>query len=160
MYKYTHNRVIETPEAAQMVSTMLYSKRFFPYYVSNIMVIIYLNETFWIWNNCPIFQAGIDENGNGVVYAYDPVGSMEKHTYRAGGSSVALLQPLLDNQVGKKNMQGVDKDKPPTLDEALNLVHDCFISAAEREIHTGDKIAFKIITANGIEERQVGLRRD
>lgn len=95
-----------------------------------------------------------------MVYAYDPVGSVEKHTYRAGGSSVALLQPLLDNQVGKKNMEKVDKTAKPSLEEALSLVHDLFVSAAEREIHTGDKIAFKIITKKGIEDRTITLRRD
>ena len=140
MYATTHDKPMTTAAAAQMLSTMLYAKRFFPYYVSNIL-------------------AGLDENGKGVVYSYDPVGHCEKHTFRAGGSSVALLQPLLDNQVAKKNMPDV-AFKPPTLDEAVGLVHDCFVSAAEREIHTGDAIAFKIITKKGVEDRTVALRRD
>lgn len=38
IYKNTHGRTMNTPATAQMVSTMLYSKRFFPYYVSNILV--------------------------------------------------------------------------------------------------------------------------
>ena len=59
-----------------------------------------------------------------------------------------------------KNMENVDKNRKMGLDEAVNLVHDLFISAAEREIHTGDRIAFKIITKNGIEDRTVALRRD
>ena len=68
------------PACAQMMSNVLYSKRFFPYSVSNVM-------------------AGLDDDGVGWVYSYDPVGHMEKCNYRAGGSSVSLLQPLLDNQV-------------------------------------------------------------
>ena len=96
-----------------------------------------------------------------MVYSYDPVGHVEKHKYRAGGSSVALLQPLLDNQVGKMNMEGRKQDAGKvSLEEAVNLVHDLFISAAEREIHTGDQIAFKVITKDGIEDRTVALRRD
>ena len=51
-------------------------------------------------------------------------------------------------------------DKDIGLSEAINLVHDLFISATEREIHTGDSIAFKIITKKGIEEKTVALRRD
>ena len=79
-YKHTHNKDMSTPAVAQMTATMLYHKRFFPYYISNIL-------------------AGLDsETGRGVIYSYDPVGHMEKCTYRAGGSSVSLLQPLLDNQ--------------------------------------------------------------
>ena len=34
------------------------------------------------------------------MFSFDPVGSYERETYRAGGSASALLQPLLDNQVG------------------------------------------------------------
>lgn len=71
---------MSTPATAQMLSTMLYYKRFFPYYVSNIL-------------------AGLDTEGKGVVYRYDPVGHTELAPYVAGGSAGALLQPLLDNQV-------------------------------------------------------------
>jgi 20S proteasome subunit beta 6 len=63
-------------------------------------------------------------------------------------------------QVGKKNMEKVDKNEKISLEEAVNLVHDLFISAAEREIHTGDQVVIKIITKAGIEERRVALRRD
>jgi len=80
MYKHEHQKEMSTPAAAQMLSIMLYHKRFFPYYVSNIL-------------------AGLDENGKGCIYSYDPIGHCEKTTYRAGGSAGALLQPLLDNQV-------------------------------------------------------------
>lgn len=38
-------------------------------------------------------------SGKGCVFSFDPVGSYERETYRAGGSASAMLQPLLDNQV-------------------------------------------------------------
>merc|ERR1712012_1357679 len=112
---------------AQMTATMLYGKRFFPYYISNIL-------------------AGLDKEGKGVVYSYDPVGHSERCGYRAGGSAVSLLQPLLDNQVG--------------VEKAINIIHDVFISAAEREIHTGDGISLKVITKDGIKCQELPLRRD
>jgi len=139
-YRHTHNRPMTTPAVAQMTATMLYHKRFFPYYISNIL-------------------AGLDLEGKGVVYSYDPVGHCERNMYRAGGSSVSLLQPLLDNQVGLKNMTGVEK-KPMTMENAMNIIHDVFISAAEREIHTGDGICFNIITKDGVKEQTLPLRRD
>jgi len=139
-YRHTHNRHMSTPAVAQMTATMLYHKRFFPYYISNIL-------------------AGLDDQGKGVLYSYDPVGHCEKNMYRAGGSSVSLLQPLLDNQVGLKNMEGVKKEPIP-MEKAINIIHDVFISAAEREIHTGDAIRFNIITKDGIKEETVPLRRD
>ncbi len=61
--------------------------------------------------------------------------------------------------MGKKNLANPDKSEL-TLDQAVSLVHDLFISATEREIHTGDSIKFKIITKTGIEERTVPLRKD
>ena len=146
IYKYTHNRTMKTPATAQMLANMLYSKRFFPYYVRNIL-------------------AGLDENGKGVIYGYDPVGCMEKLGHAADGSGVAIIQPLLDNQVEKLNMvvPGTDKKvekRRPTMEEAFELVHDSFVAAAERQIHVADSINIKIITKNGIEEREVPLRKD
>jgi len=65
---------------AQLLSTLLYSRRFFPYYVYNVL-------------------AGLDENGEGCLYSYDPVGHCEKLSYTAGGSSGVLMQPFLDSWV-------------------------------------------------------------
>jgi len=142
MYRYEHNKTPSSAATAQLISNMLYFKRFFPYYISNIVV-------------------GLDEAGNGVVYSYDPIGHMEKHTYRAGGSSCSLLQPLLDNQVGLKNLQVVPEDKKNISKEtALQLVKDVFTSASERDIYCGDGVAIKIITKNGIQEEFMSLRRD
>lgn len=139
-YADTHeNREISLNALAQLMSTMMYSRRFFPYYVSNIL-------------------AGIYE-GKGYVYSYDPIGHCERHTYRAGGSSSALLQPILDNQVGLKNMEQ-KPNVPLTIDRAVDLVTDAFVSAAERDIYTGDGVFISIITENGVEKRKVQLRKD
>ena len=43
---------------------------------------------------------------------------------------------------------------------AFALVHDCFVAAAERQIHVADAINFRIITKAGIEEKAMPLRRD
>ncbi|CRK95492.1 CLUMA_CG008961, isoform A [Clunio marinus] len=133
------NREISLNALAQLMSTMMYGRRFFPYYVSNIL-------------------AGTYE-GKGYVYSYDPIGHCERHTYRAGGSSAALLQPILDNQIGLKNMEQ-KPNVPLTVDRAVDLVTDAFISAAERDIYTGDGVNISIITNNGVENRRVQLRKD
>jgi len=143
MYKYSHNQTMNLLGAAQMLSNVLYSKRFFPYSVSNVL-------------------AGLDENGEGWVYSYDPVGCVEKLKNSSGGAGVAIIQPLLDNQVEKLNMSLSEEEKkrPIKLEEAETLVHDAFIAAAERQIHVADAINFKIITKDGIHEKTVALRRD
>jgi 20S proteasome subunit beta 6 len=56
-YRHNHNKEMKTPAVAQMAAIMLYNKRFFPYYISNIL-------------------AGLDENGKGVLYSYDPVSTV------------------------------------------------------------------------------------
>lgn len=140
MYQQEHNKTMSTTACAQMLSTMLYYKRFFPYYISNVLV-------------------GLDNEGKGCVYSYDPIGHCEKRTARAGGSAGALLQPLLDNQIGQKNMLNV-KEEPVTQERALSVLKDVFISAAERDIYTGDSILINIITKDGIKEETFQLRKD
>lgn len=80
MYLHEHTKVMSTPAIAQMLSCLLYYKRFFPYYVSNIL-------------------AGLDNEGKGVVYSYDPIGNFHPCGFKASGSAGSLLQPVLDNQV-------------------------------------------------------------
>ena len=70
-YRHTHNKSMSTPAAAQMMATMLYHKRFFPYYISNIL-------------------GGLDENGKGCVYSYDPVGHSEKYVNKSKKSLFAI----------------------------------------------------------------------
>lgn len=140
MYKHIHHKTMSTSAVAQMVSVMLYSKRFFMYYLSTIV-------------------AGLDEDGNGCVYSYDPVGHCEKGFYRAGGSAGALLQPLLDNQIGLKNMENVTAT-PISEEKAVSVIKDVFISAAERDIYTGDGILIYVITKKGVTEEKFPLRRD
>ncbi|KAL1518220.1 hypothetical protein ABEB36_001878 [Hypothenemus hampei] len=140
MYQQEHNKTMSTTACAQMLSIILYYKRFFPYYISNMLV-------------------GLDDEGKGCVYSYDPVGHCERRTFRASGSAGALLQPLLDNQIGKKNMLNA-KEEPVSKEAALSILKDVFISAAERDIYTGDSILINIITKDGTTEETFQLRRD
>ena len=141
-YLYEHNRMISTQACAQLVSTMLYYKRFFPYYISNIV-------------------AGLDEDGNGILYHYDPIGHFDLEMYTACGSSSSLIQPLLDNRVGKKNINGfVPEFVPLPLEEAICIIKDVFVSAAERDIYVGDHIDIRVITPTGIQNHKYDLRKD
>ena len=140
MYEHNHGKPASTPAIASMISKMLYYRRFFPYYVYNLV-------------------AGLDEEGKGCVYSYDPVGSYEREQYRAAGAASELLQPLLDNQIGHKNMVGTEF---PSLskEKARQLCIDCFISAAERDITTGDCLLLHTIDKCGVLTEEFPLRRD
>lgn len=140
LYHYQNNKPLKVQSCARAIQHMLYNKRFFPYYVHTII-------------------AGLDEEGKGAVYSYDPVGSYEREFCRAGGSAASLVMPFLDSQVNKKNQQ-VENPPPLTLDEALKVVKDAFSSATERHIHVGDGLEILIVTKEGVRKEFFPLKRD
>ena len=146
MYEYEHNKKPSTHAIAQLVSKLLYSRRFFPFYVNTIV-------------------AGLSAEGQGAIYSYDPVGSFERETYRAAGSSSALLQPVLDSQLGLKNQSAhFELNRSYTVklskEKVIGLVKDAFTSATERDIYTGDNLVINVITKDGIWAEHFALRRD
>lgn len=70
-------------------------------------------------------------------------------------TSVVFHFPL---QIGGLNQGG--RKQPLAKDEAVKLVRDIFISAAERDIHCGDAVLIKVVTKEGVEEHRFPLRRD
>ena len=104
-------------------------------------------------------MAGVDLNGEGVVYSYDAVGSFEKVKYSASGSGQQLMIPLMDNQVGKKN-QLFPNEKDLTPEDAVELLKDAFTSAGERDIYTGDSVDICRIDSRGVEFIKFELKED
>lgn len=107
----THRACCSCSAVAQMLSTMLYYRRFFPYYTYNILAgldsegkLIFDSHTVHPTEVCVCERELLVAPpslplGKGCVYSFDPVGSYDRETYRAGGSAASMLQPLLDNQV-------------------------------------------------------------
>ncbi|XXG94815.1 hypothetical protein Hte_001073 [Hypoxylon texense] len=151
MYRYRHGKPMSVNACAKRLSTIMYQKRFFPYYVYAIL-------------------GGLDEEGKGAVYSYDPVGSYEREQCRAGGAAGSLIMPFLDNQVNFKNQyipgSGTGHDLqererlPLPRNEVEILVKDAFDSAVERHIEVGDALQMMVITKDGIEERILPLKKD
>jgi len=132
-YKHAHAKDMPLRAIARMIQTMLYAKRFFPYYVYNIL-------------------GGIEEDGTGAVYSFDPVGSYERETCRAAGAAQSLVQPFLDNQIYFKNQVPEAGSPHPShlpLQRVLSLVVDSFTSATERHIEVGDGLEIYVILAPG-----------
>ncbi|KAG5517834.1 hypothetical protein PMAC_000288 [Pneumocystis sp. 'macacae'] len=146
LYHHKHNRQLSVKSAARLIQTILYSRRFFPYY-TYVMVV------------------GMDEEG--AIYTFDPVGSYERVSYNAIGSSASLALPLLDSQVGRKNQyETVDGHlqscipTPLSLEQAVKMIIDTYTSVSERHIQIGDKFQVFIETKNGIHIQEYPLRRD
>jgi 20S proteasome subunit beta 6 len=151
MYAHTHGKPISVAACAQRLSHILYNKRFFPFYVTAIL-------------------GGLDEEGRGALYSYDPVGSYEREQCRAAGAAASLIMPFLDNQVNLKNQyepgSGVGHalvqkvPQPLEFGAVEKLVRDAFSGAAERHIEVGDGLQMMVITKDGIEEKYVELKKD
>ena len=151
MYKYQHGKPMSVKACAQRLSTILYQKRFFPYYVHAIL-------------------GGLDEEGKGALYSYDPVGSYEREQCRAAGAAASLIMPFLDNQVNYKNQyvpgsgEGLKQQERPRqalpFETVQGLVKDAFTSATERHIEVGDGLQMMVITKDGIKELYMPLKRD
>ncbi|CAG5105939.1 Oidioi.mRNA.OKI2018_I69.chr1.g2590.t1.cds [Oikopleura dioica] len=140
IYEHQHMEQPTAPAIAAMLSTMLYYKRFFPYYVYNIV-------------------AGLDGEGKGSVFSYDPVGSYDQVPMVCYGSAQNLIQPFLDNQIRRPHIK---EDEAPkmTRERVRQLAIDAFISASERETNTGDGITVTLIDKNGTTVETIPLRRD
>ncbi|KAF5361293.1 hypothetical protein D9758_010297 [Tetrapyrgos nigripes] len=140
-YRHGHARDMPLHEIARLMQTMLYARRFFPYYVSNIL-------------------SGIEEDGSGAVYTFDSVGSYERDTCRVAGAAQSFMQPYLDNQddwytrpsVHYKNQRSTHSSSRPTqlpLSSVLSLVMDSFVNASERHVEVGDGLEIYVVLAKG-----------
>jgi len=132
-YRHAHAKDMPLRAIARLIQTMLYAQRFFPYYVYNIL-------------------GGIEEDGSGAVYSFDPVGSYEREACRAAGAAQSLVQPFLDNQIYFKNQLPPSGQSHPLhlpLSDVLSIVIDSFTSATERHIEVGDGLEMYVVLAKG-----------
>lgn len=141
-YQYNNGgQIPTTPAIAQLLSTLLYQRRFFPYYTFNII-------------------AGIDKAGNGVCYSYDAVGCTEPLNYGTTGTASSFIEPLMDCLIRRAHMIG-QAPADLTKDEALVMLKNAFTGAAERDVFTGDSVRFHILTPGGnVETEVLQLRKD
>ncbi|KAK0937329.1 Proteasome subunit beta type-6 [Friedmanniomyces endolithicus] len=125
LYRYQHGKDISVHACAQRLSHILYGKRFFPYYVTAIL-------------------GGIDEEGKGALYSYDPVNLKNQY------------EPEAAQGLGKPQLVAKPLDRKTTEE----LVRDAFTSAVERHIEVGDGLQMMVITKDGIEEIISPLKQD
>ncbi|KAL8438123.1 hypothetical protein ACSSS7_000488 [Eimeria intestinalis] len=173
LFKHQHREEPSVVAVAQLLSTVLYSRRFFPYYTFNVLF-------------------GLDSEGKGAVYGYDAIGSFERAQYNCAGTGCQLTMSILDNQVGRllrclylpfsplplllllliecpclllllqsiaRNNQ--TRTRPPmTKEETVAFVRGVLASAGERDIFTGDHAELVLIDSAGVHSEFVPLRND
>lgn len=143
MYEMEHRKIISIESLANLISMTMYDRRFFPYFTSTIL-------------------AGLDSNGKGVVYYYDPVGQYERVRYRAVGTSYTLLQPCLDLFYGWENNRISQplKDEDLTMRAAVLMARKCLRIASDRDIYSGDTGELLSVTREGMRSSTIKLRAD
>lgn len=120
---------------AQLLSTTLYSRRFFPYYTFNLL-------------------SGVNDNGEFKMYGYDAIGSFDSVEYASNGSGKELILPILDSILKYP-------DSKPDLETGEKLLLTAANSCANRDIYTGDKLDVVILFKDGrFETKQYDLRKD
>ncbi|KAH0487570.1 MAG: uncharacterized protein KVP18_000475 [Porospora cf. gigantea A] len=139
LYEFENRQAPGIHAIAQLLSVILYGRRFFPYYTFNII-------------------AGLDRDGKGKLYSYDAVGSFEEHAYAAVGSGSALLTSVLDNRLGG-HTQLVTPPKLSKL-EVIDLLKDGVSGVTERDIFTGDNAEIVVIDSTGVSVSEMPLRQD
>ncbi|RKO99696.1 hypothetical protein CXG81DRAFT_27560 [Caulochytrium protostelioides] len=145
-YHHVHAKTMSPSALAQLLSVVLYGKRHFPYFV---------------WNTL----GGLDADGSGWVYSYDPVGNVEKRKWACAGSAGHLIMPFLDAKIGHHHQSQIDaktEGKPGSVpfDTAMKYTKDAFTSATERDIYTGDLLEIFVIRKSGVTVEQIPLKRD
>jgi len=138
-YEHEHRKAPNLEAVAQLLSTMLYHKRFFPYYTFNVL-------------------AGTDSKGKGGVYVYDAIGSFERVPWAANGSGGHQVMSVLDSQVGKTNqtIPGAPLDRVGV----INVMKDAITSVGERDILTGDSAEVFVVDAAGVDKTMMELKKD
>lgn len=139
MYMHKCGKEMSTQSVAQLLSTTLYGRRFFPFYSFCLL-------------------AGLSEDGNGDVYNYDAIGSFQRNDSSSQGSAQKYIIPVLDNMVEFKNR--LDPKPAPSEKEVVEICKYCFISAGERDIYVGDAVEIAVITKDGIAIEKFALKKD
>ncbi|XP_030379696.1 proteasome subunit beta type-1-like [Scaptodrosophila lebanonensis] len=137
IYELTHLRRIPADEVALMLHKIMYNCRFLPYGITNVV-------------------AGMEKSGKGAIFSYDPVGNYKREIYCARGGAEPWLQVELESKIGLANLDTFRTKL--TKDEAVSAALESFI-AASKTIHIGNSIAINVITKNGVEAKQVVLRK-
>lgn len=141
-YEWMNDRRISLKATSHLVSSVLYSRRFFPFY-----------------SFCTI--GGLDEKGVGALYRYDAIGSFERVQTSCSGKGEYLIQPILDeltdmeeddslwriNESGD-SFESISESsfvQSLSCEEAVKCIVRAFRAAAEREISVGDGLEVLVL---------------
>ncbi|KAL9908526.1 proteasome subunit beta type-1-like isoform 1-T2 [Glossina fuscipes fuscipes] len=130
MYGQDNSNTLSINDVTKMLSTLMYSERPIPYNITSIL-------------------AGLDDQGEGVVYSYKHEICCRKLIYKAAGASCANIQQMLDNRIGLTSLQ-LEMPWEISEERAIEIISDAFMSVSDRDMLIGDTVIINTITADGI----------
>lgn len=139
IWETENKKHISVSNGAYILSSLLYSRRFFPYYTFNIIT-------------------GKDFKGTTKSFSFDAIGSFESCSATSSGTGQQFIQPILDGQ-----LQLIFQEKESVKQEILKnliMVKLLFLKASGRNIEIGDGIQIFIFTKKGILVENSILRCD
>jgi proteasome beta subunit len=128
-YETTNSVVMPLRSVAKLLSAILYSSKFFPYYIEAIV-------------------GGINSDGEPRIYVLDPVGAITEEDYIAVGSGATMALGVLESEY----REGL------TLEQAEDLAVRAMKAAIARDSSSGDGIDVLVITPEGYKEKTIKLR--
>ncbi|KAJ7049873.1 nucleophile aminohydrolase [Mycena amicta] len=141
-YRHAHAKDMSLHAIAMLIQSMLYQRRFCPFYVHNIL-------------------GGVEDDGSAAVYSFDSVGSYVRETCRAAGSGSGVVQPFLDSQIYSKSSLPPSPGSPThlSLGRVLSLAMDSYKHATERLGHdqVGEGLEIYIVLAKGTSTQGLGV---
>ncbi|MHA1301014.1 MAG: proteasome subunit beta [Candidatus Helarchaeota archaeon] len=127
LFNFERSRNISVKSTAKVMSGVLYSRRWFPYFTDTLV-------------------GGIDEKG-GQLFALDLIGSLIDDVYAAIGTGSRVAIGVLEENF-KEDM---------TLEEGKQLLIKTIKTASERDPFSGNGIDLLLINSKGIEEIEISL---
>jgi proteasome beta subunit len=128
LYKLEQKKDISIAAAAKQTSSLLYSRRIFPFYTNTIM-------------------GGIDASGP-QIYALDAIGSVIEDEYATTGSGSEIAVGVLENEYSPKM----------TVEDGKTLAIRAIQSAAQRDPTSGEGIDLLVIQKAKVEELTAAIK--
>ncbi len=127
LFKLENRRPITVKAAAQLLSNILFSRKYMPFLTQTLI-------------------GGIDQEGS-QLFSLDLAGSLIKENYSAVGTATSLVLGVLEANF-KENMSE---------EEAVELAVKAIRSATRRDAMSGDGIDLLVVTHSGVKTKEVPL---
>jgi proteasome beta subunit len=128
LFKLENRRPITVKAAAQLLSNILFSRKYMPFLTQTLI-------------------GGIDQEGS-HLFSLDLAGSLIKENYSAVGTATSLVLGVLEANF-KENLSE---------EEAVKLAVKAIRSATRRDAMSGDGIDLLVVTPSGVKTKEFSLK--